>query len=246
MRNATSKASAFGSLGLSNTDDLLNLQADGTVYLAPGVTITGLDANGKLDLAVPHIVTIDVSQIARGQNLSLDFNLTTFGKHNASVTVANVVNGLTTGPVAIGDTATVVQGASVLIPVLANDGGDGLTLTSVTTPTYGAAIIQNGAVLYTAPASYAGPDSFSYTETDSSGATGTANVDVTVQSVASAPVPAPVSASVVEGNQVTIDALAQDAPGLTLTAATAPQHGAAAIVDGEIVLHRRQWLCRRR
>ena len=48
-------------------------------------------------------------------------------------------------------TGTVQQGQSILIDVLAvRDTGTGITLTSVTQPLHGTAVIQNGEVLYTA------------------------------------------------------------------------------------------------
>ena len=236
LLNSAAGTSVLGSLGLSRTTDLFNLQANGTVFLAPGVTVTGLNGNGKLDLSAGEFtVTIDVSQVPRGENLSLHFNLTTFGDHNAFITLADVGSGLSAGPIAVGDSATVTEGASRLIDVLANDGGTGLTLTSVTQPQQGTAVIQNGKVFYTAPANYAGADSFTYTETDSNNLTATATVHITVRQI-QIPTGATIdTATVVEGHAVLINVLANDTgSGLTLTSITTPTHGTAVIQNGEI------------
>lgn len=86
-------------------------------------------------------------------------------------------------PVALADTASTKQGVAVTIPVLANDSdpdGHPLTVTSVTTPTSGSAVIQagGGAVIYTpgTPPSA----SFTYTVSDGRGGTATATVSVTI------------------------------------------------------------------
>ena len=142
------------------------------------------------------------------------------------------------------------QGASVLINVLANDGGTGLTLTSLDpAAARHRRHLQNGQVLYTAPANYAGNDTFSYTETDGNNltATATVNIDVTVQQV-QVPTGAGLdfTATVVEGNSVLVDVLANDTgTGLSITSITAaPSHGTAQIQNRQNGLHRAERLCR--
>jgi hypothetical protein len=170
------------------------------------------------------------------RNLTLDFNLTTFGTHASSITVANIGCNAIQGPVAVSDAISVNAGASVLVNVLGNDGGIGLSLTGVTQPTHGSVVIQDGQVLYTAPVGYTGADAFSYTETDSEGQTATANVAVTVLQVLVPPTPATDTTTVVEGNGVLVDVLANDSgTGLTITSATTPAHGSAVIQSGKIL-----------
>ena len=76
--------------------------------------------------------------------------MTDINGQTASAGVAVTVTSAAGAPTAVPDTATVVEGNGVLIDVLANDVGTGLTLTSVTTPAHGTAAIQSGKVLYTA------------------------------------------------------------------------------------------------
>lgn len=111
-----------------------------------------------------------------------------------NLTPANV------GPVAVADTATVAEDASVIIDVLANDtdanAGDTKTLVSVSTTAKGAtAEIVNGKVVYTADADafdllgvgQTTTDSLSYVMRDAAGLTSTTTVTVTIGGVANAP-----------------------------------------------------------
>ena len=108
-----------------------------------------------------------------------------------NLTVPNV------GPVAVADTASVVEDASVVIDVLANDTdanpGDTKTLVSVSPTAQGATVqVVDGTVVYTAdPDAFdlLGPgdtatDSFSYVMKDAAGVTSTATVQVTVNGAA--------------------------------------------------------------
>jgi len=62
--------------------------------------------------------------------------------------------------------------------------GDGFSITSVTNGAHGTAVLNNdGTVTYTPDADYNGSDSFTYTITDTHGATGTASASVTVNAV---------------------------------------------------------------
>ena len=101
-----------------------------------------------------------------------------------TVTAAPVAPVLPVPPVANPDAASVQAGQSVLVDVLANDAGPGLTLAAVGTPAHGTASVQDGKLLYAAAADYAGPDSVSYTLLDADGLMATAIVSVTVTQAA--------------------------------------------------------------
>ena len=90
------------------------------------------------------------------------------------------------------DQATVVDGASVTVAVLANDNDPDnapLTVVQVTSPAHGVAhITDNGTTVTYAPAAnFQGMDTFTYTIADPAGVTATATVTVTVDSIAIAP-----------------------------------------------------------
>jgi hypothetical protein len=90
--------------------------------------------------------------------------------------------------VANDDSATTTQSAAVTLSVLSNDvnqDNDPLTVTSVTAPGNGAALINaNGTITYSPNAAFTGADSFNYTISDGFGGTSTATVTVTVTAAA--------------------------------------------------------------
>ena len=148
-------------------------------------------------------------------------------------------------PAAVAQTGTVQQGQSIDINVLTGDTGTGIGLTSVTTPQDGTAVIQNGEVLYTAPASFVGTDSFSYTITGSSGLTATANISVTVTETP--PIANTDTATVVEGGTVKVNVLAVDiGNGLTLTSVLTARARHGGDPERRDPVHRAAWLCRSR
>jgi VCBS repeat-containing protein len=104
------------------------------------------------------------------------------GTSTATVTVT--VQPVNDNPVAVNDSANVLEGASVDIPVTANDTdveGNVLSLVSITQPSSGTASMQgNGVVRYTAPAGFEGTVTFTYVLSDGNGGTATATVTVVV------------------------------------------------------------------
>ncbi|MCC7377565.1 MAG: cadherin-like domain-containing protein [Verrucomicrobiales bacterium] len=89
------------------------------------------------------------------------------------------------------DAALASQGIPQPIDVLANDrdpNGDTLRVSSVGTPTQGAARVEDGLLIYTAALGFVGEDRFSYTASDGRGGTTDGHVTVAVR-----PVPAAVA-----------------------------------------------------
>jgi hypothetical protein len=105
------------------------------------------------------------------------------GTHAVVATFNRVVPPVNRPPVAVNDTATVVQGASVGIPVLVNDSdpdGDPLTVTAVTQGSRGTVVINaDNTVTYTTGPT-CGADTFTYTISDGRGGTSSATVSVTI------------------------------------------------------------------
>jgi cysteine-rich repeat protein len=146
-------------------------------------------------------------------------------------------------PVAAADSASLDEDTAVTIDVVGNDrdvDGDALAITAVTQPAHGTAAIASGhEVTYTPAANYNGPDAFSYTIGDPSGATATAVVAITVVHVNHAPVAIDDAAGLDEDTAATVDVVANDldvdGDALTVTAITQPAHGMAIAVDGHRV-----------
>ncbi len=103
-----------------------------------------------------------------------------------TATVNITVTPVNDAPDAVNDTATTDEDTSALIDVKANDtdvDGDTLTITNVTNPAHGTAVVEDGKVKYTPAANYNGSDSFTYTVSDGNGGTDTATVNLTVTAV---------------------------------------------------------------
>ncbi len=107
-----------------------------------------------------------------------------FGSTDTATVTLNV--GTTNnGPAVQNDAINVVLNTSTTLDVLGNDSdpnGDALTITSVTAPMHGTAVVATGStsVTYTPVAGYIGGDVFSYTVSDGNGNTASGTVTVTV------------------------------------------------------------------
>ena len=161
---------------------------------------------------------------------------------SATATVTVTVTSTNDAPVAADDAATTAEDTAVSIAVLANDSdfeGDTLSVTSVTTPAHGTAVLEGSAITYTPVANYNGNDSFTYTLSDGIGGTATAIVTVATTSANDAPVAVDDAATTPEDVAVSIAVLPNDndidGDSLSVTSVTPPAHGTAAInVDGKV------------
>ncbi len=76
---------------LSQSDALLNLQPDGSVYFGRRVSIPGASVSGGIaTLSSPTLVTIDLRGIRAGTMATLYFDLLGFGDSNSTVTIDDV------------------------------------------------------------------------------------------------------------------------------------------------------------
>jgi VCBS repeat-containing protein len=149
-----------------------------------------------------------------------------------SATVNITVTAINDAPVANPDTASTSEDTAVTINVLGNDtdiDGDGLVIRDFSTPTKGSLSQTNGSFLYTPNPNANGSDSFTYTISDTTGATASATVNVTISAVNDAPVANPDTASTSEDTAVTINVLGNDTDiegnGLVITGASTPARG---------------------
>ncbi|MCP5426212.1 MAG: tandem-95 repeat protein [Gammaproteobacteria bacterium] len=150
-----------------------------------------------------------------------------FGQSDtATVTVTVNPPGLN----AVDDTASTPAATPVTINVLANDSGTSLSVTHITIPANGNAVINgDGTITYTPHVGFAnGSDSFNYTVTDSFGQSDTATVTVTVTApnlnavndTAVTPANTPVSINVLN-NDI--------GSGLSITQVSTPSSGSAVV-----------------
>ncbi|MBB1196235.1 tandem-95 repeat protein [Curtobacterium flaccumfaciens] len=110
--------------------------------------------------------------------------------------------------------------------VLTNDRGSDLTLTGHGRPSHGLVKIgPDGSFSYGADKGYSGPDAFTYTAKDGSGATVTATVRLTVLPTATADAATATAGSTTTGNVLDNDL----GTGLTVTGNSTPAHGSATV-----------------
>lgn len=181
------------------TNDTATLDEDGTVTIP--ILQNDNDSNGNLDPATLAIVqqplsgTVTISGTtgvlvytptanAAGAD-SFTYRICDTENACATATVTITINAKNDPPVAVNDSATVVQdSANNVIPVLTNDSDqekDTLAIQSVGTPDRGGtATSQNNAIVYTPAAGFVGNEQFTYTISDGQGGTATATVIVTV------------------------------------------------------------------
>lgn len=166
-------------VGLANTDAVVNIQHDGTIHLAPNVTVLGTTVSGStIALATGTTILIDVSSIKAGTVLTAYFDLLGFGDADAQVSIDNVLllSGDAVAPIADDDNATTPADVPVVIDVLANDDDpdgalDPATVTVVTAPTAGSTSIDpsSGKITYTPASGVSGTFVFTYTVADDTG-----------------------------------------------------------------------------
>ncbi|MFV1873328.1 MAG: Ig-like domain-containing protein [Oleiphilus sp.] len=156
----------------------------------------------------------------------------------ASATVAVTVNPENDEPVAVVDTASTLEGTSVVIDVLANDSdidGDSLTVDSASALNGSVTINADGTITYTPNIDYSGSDTISYSIIDGQGGTASATVAVSVNPENDEPVAVADTASTQEGSSVVIDVLANDSDidGDSLTVDSASAINGSVTINGD-------------
>lgn len=220
--------SLLGGTGLSKSDAILNLQADGSEYKASGVSVIN-NADGS------RTVLVDLAGIAAGTVVNLSFDLIGFGRGAAATSSRVTVKDLRLGmpQEAHDDTVSTEEDVPQDLDVAGNDlGADqpGVVPVLVAGPAHGTLeLIAEGRFRYTPAADWSGEDSFTYQLSDGRLDSNIATVTLTVTPVNDAPVAADAQLTLVEDGVQRIDlvALAGDVEGDALTAAivAGPQHG---------------------
>ena len=245
LLDANSGASLVGPIGMTHTDALLNLQANGAELAASGVThVTNQDGS--------RTYLVDLTGVATGTAVNLSFDLIGFGNtapNLGSHATVSQVRLLAQKPVpqTVDDSSSVAEDTVAHIIALANDldtNQVGMNPVVVTGAMHGQVVVNaDGSFDYTPDANFFGTDSFTYRidqEGNSAVQSNVSTVSITITPVNDAPV-APdlggVQATVAEDATLTIDLLAQatDVEGDTLTTAlvAGPQHGTLSVnADG--------------
>jgi hypothetical protein len=167
-----------------NTSVLVNVRANDTDSDGDSLTVAAVTqpAHGTAAIESNSVRYTPALNYTGGD--AFQYTISDGQGHTAVGTVTVTVTApANSPPLANPDSAMIAPGQSTLIPVLANDSdpdGDPLTITSVTQPSKGTAVIEGTQVRYTAPARWKGPGVTSFTYTISDGRGGTASATVTV------------------------------------------------------------------
>ncbi len=145
------------------------------------------------------------------------------------------------------DSATTDEDTPVTIDVLANDSDrdvdDHIHISSVTTPSHGAATIQEDQILYTPAQDYHGADTFSYITSDGNGGETPSEVNVTVIAVNDIPIANPQSLTLAEDSTKAITLTASDVDSatdgdlLSYRIVTPPTHGTLEGTAPDLIYH---------
>jgi len=175
---------------------------------------------------------------------ALTDKISTNGRVNAYKAVKTLSddNNTNNPPVAKKDSATTDYETKVTIDVLNNDtdaDDDRLTIKSVTNPSHGSAVINNGKVDYTPESGFSGTDTFSYAISDGNGGEDSATVEVTVKEKPNtAPEANDDTATTEYETAVVIDVLKNDSDAdgdsLTIKSTTNPSHGTVKVENGKV------------
>jgi uncharacterized repeat protein (TIGR01451 family) len=224
--------------------------------LPAGFSFVAGSTSGTLGAAAPTTSGSNVTwtgpwSLASGASRTLVFSAvspTTGGAYTntATVTASNAASATTgptatvtvnSAPTATNDAASTARTTPVSVGVLANDSdpnGNTLSITAVGVPTAGTAVVDPSdatRIVYTPPAGFSGPATFSYTISDGFGGTDTATVTVTVANAAPVAVADSVTAAPTGATPVSVLANDTDADGdgLTVTGVGAATHGTTTV-----------------
>lgn len=145
--------------------------------------ITADPTRGTLSGAAPNLVYTPNAGFAGSDSFTFRVNDGKVDSEAAAVSITVAGQGGNRAPTAGADAVDAFAGVPVSISVLANDSdpdGDPLIVTILQQPQHGVAQISGTLIVYTAQRGFSGVDSFTYTVTDSKGATASATVTVTV------------------------------------------------------------------
>lgn len=229
---ATSENSAITIDVLANDADPDGDQLEVSATTAPG--------NGQLSLAGANIIYTPNAGFSGTDTFSYTASDGNGGESIAAVTVQ--VSDVNFAPSANDDSVATPQDNAIRIDVLANDtdaDGDALTLSILSPPSSGSAVVSDAAIIYTPSAGFDGPDAFRYQIADAAGETASAQVSITVSDVNAAPQATDDNVSTSENTPVSIDVLSNDSDPdgdtLALSIVEAPTNGSAVVSDAAIV-----------
>jgi hypothetical protein len=140
------------------------------------------------------------------------------GAHSTVATASITISNVNDAPEATAQSLTTAEDVALPFTLGGTDiDGDALTPSIVSAPTHGSLSGALPYLTYTPAANYHGPDGLTFKVTDPSGASDTATVDFDVTAVNDAPTANDASVGTTQDTPVTVDIVANDLDGDTLT-----------------------------
>jgi PKD domain/Bacterial Ig domain len=198
-----------GTIGLTHSDSLLNIQVNGTIHKSDKVTITALGNNSS-------IVTIDLTQVTPTTQATLYFNLLGFGARTSTVTIDDVKLFTDTQPIPVtnNDTLTTTQNTPLtLAPTQLTTNDTNVTqIQVINQPTHGTLTqTTDGKFTYQLVSTYVGNDSFTYLGFSTDGQiSNLATVNITVNNLAPTIETIVIPNQINEGQTIQLKATAKD------------------------------------
>jgi len=231
-----------GGMTANATDDQASVQLGNTVL----VDVLANDSGTGITIAEVDDVWTGSVSIANGQiryiaNGSYTGNINIY--YSISDSLGNVdwakitMNISQSSPIfsAIDDSAIVNVGDTVLVDVLANDSGTGITIAEVDNVWTGSVSIVNGKIKYIASGTYTGTINIYYSISDSASNVDWAKISMNITQGAPTFAANDDSVTVKVGSTILIDALANDTgTGISLSEVDDVWSGSASIVNGKI------------
>jgi VCBS repeat-containing protein len=159
-------------------DDTLSLLAVGTPDQGGTAVISGSD-----------ILYTPIADFTGTETFT--YTIQDLGGLTDTATVTISVDNVNDAPTAVDDSYTINEDNSSALTVLDNDSdidvGDSLSLSAVSSPVNGTAVLSGTTILYTPAPDFFGSDTFTYTIQDLGGLMDTATVSVTIEAVNDAP-----------------------------------------------------------
>jgi FtsP/CotA-like multicopper oxidase with cupredoxin domain len=163
----------------STSEDIpLNVAAPGVLAndtslgAEPRASLVSLPSNGTVSLNASGSFSYSPDANFNG-NDSFSYKIVSDGQESGAAAVNIAVEPVNDLPSAVNDAVSTPKNAAIVINVLANDSdveGSALSVTAVSAPPNGSAVINGAAtVTYTPAADYVGLDTFTYTMTDGEG-----------------------------------------------------------------------------
>ncbi len=180
-----SEGGEFTTFDLDNY--LTNVDEDAVIWSYSG------DDQLIVNIGIDNVVTISTPDEDWSGTETITFTVTDDNEEALSDSdeATFTVNQVNDAPAAVDDAAVTAEETMVSVAVLTNDSDvedDTLTITDVTEPAYGMAVINGDNIEYTPEINFYGVDTFVYTISDGNGGTDTATVTVTVTNTNDAPV----------------------------------------------------------